>query len=61
VLLSEKLAVEARLDPGAVDQQVAAEVKAARRAAEAQARIEVDALQQRLRWAGHWGGRSAAA
>lgn len=30
--------------------QVALEVEAARRAAEAQARIEVEALQQRLRW-----------
>ncbi len=31
--------------------QVAAEVAAARSAAEAQAGIEVEALQQRLRWA----------
>ena len=61
MLLSEKLAVEARLDPGAVDLQVAAEVEAARRAAEAQARIEVEALQQRLRWVGgHWGGACLA-
>lgn len=31
--------------------QVALEVEAARKAAEAQARIEVEALEQRLRWA----------
>ncbi|PSC67340.1 hypothetical protein C2E20_8974 [Micractinium conductrix] len=49
VLLSEKQAIEAKLDPNAVDQQVALEVEAARRAAEAQARVEVEALQQRLR------------
>lgn len=51
MLASEKAAVEARLEPGAVDKQVAAEVEAARRAAEAQARVEVEALQQRLRCA----------
>ena len=99
MLLSEKQAIEAKLDPDAVDQQVggrgqgpeacqwrrclgevvlhtwradysysvglrclqckamptpclqvALEVEAARKAAEAQARIEVEALQQRLRW-----------
>ncbi|KAI3429238.1 hypothetical protein D9Q98_005337 [Chlorella vulgaris] len=48
VLAAEKQAAEAKLDPGAVDQQVALEVQAATVAAEAQARIEVEALQQRL-------------
>ena len=37
--------------------QVALEVEAARRAAEAQARVEVEALQQRLRWVRLWGRR----
>ena len=46
----ERAALEGRLNPGALDQAVAAEAAAARVAAEAQARIEVDALHQRIRW-----------
>lgn len=48
-LEAERAALQARLDPGALDQAVAAEAAAARAAAEAQARIEVEALQARIK------------
>eukprot|EP00887_Chlorella_sp_A99_P003226 scaffold9.g3226.t1 len=46
---AERAALEARLDPSAVDQAVAAEAAAARAAAEAQARVEVEALHARVK------------